>query len=125
MTGSTFRYKLGPALRLRRAWEFQRLRETGRRLARHGLVLNWHPRENASYSRLGVVTGRKLGAAVERSRVRRHLREAFRRLQPFIHPPSDIVIVARPSLRNLPGKTIQSRVERVLREAGLLTDAGR
>lgn len=125
MTGSRPRFKFGPTLRLRRAWEFQRLRETGRRLARHGLVLNWRPREDASHSRLGVVTGRKLGSAVERSRVRRHLREAFRRLQPFIRPPSDIVLVARPSLRDLPGKVIQARVERLLREAGLLADAGR
>jgi ribonuclease P protein component len=57
---------------------------------------------------------------VTRSRARRLLREAFRHLQPEIQPPSDIVLVARNSIRNQDGETVRRQVERALREARLL-----
>ncbi len=44
--------------------------------------------------RLGVVTTKRLGKAVLRNRVKRLLREFFRRHKGFL-PPQDIVIVAK------------------------------
>ena len=46
--------------------------------------------------RLGLTTSRAVGNAVVRNRVRRHLREAFRRNRGAFALPLDIVIHVRP-----------------------------
>jgi len=48
--------------------------------------------------RLGVVTSRKIGGAVVRSRARRLLRESFRQHQHELAQPVELVLVARPSI---------------------------
>lgn len=111
---------LGSTQRVVRSGEFTHLRNAGQRLAHGCLVLNWLRSELGTKSRLGVVTSRKLGGAVLRSRARRLLREAFRRHQHDFSQPVTIVLVARNSIV---GKTY-GEVERdylhVLRRARLL-----
>ena len=51
-----------------------------------------------SISRLGVITTRKLGPAVVRSRARRLLRETFRLHQHDLIQPVTLVLVARSSI---------------------------
>ncbi len=48
--------------------------------------------------RLGVVTSRKIGGAVVRSRARRLLRESFRQHQHEFAQPVELVLVARNSI---------------------------
>ncbi len=48
------------------------------------------------YARLGIVAGRKLGKAVRRNRVKRWIREAFRRNKDRIPPGLDLVVIPRP-----------------------------
>ena len=63
------------------------------------MILNWRAAgEEQGISRLGVVTSRKIGNAVVRSRARRLLREVFRRHQHEFAQPLDIVMVARQSI---------------------------
>ncbi len=62
------------------------------------LILNWVVLPAGATSRLGVITARRLGAAVIRTRARRLLREAFRLHQPQLIQPVDLVLVARPSI---------------------------
>ncbi len=45
--------------------------------------------------RLGIPTGRRLGRAVNRNRLRRRIREAFRRVRPDIDRGADVVVVPR------------------------------
>jgi ribonuclease P protein component len=52
-------------------------------------------RSNWPGVRLGLVTSKDLGGAVERNRVRRRLRVAIRALTPQLVPGSDILIIAR------------------------------
>ena len=47
------------------------------------------------YSRLGIVVTRKDGNAVFRNRVKRVLREAFRRNKTSIQPPRDVIIIRK------------------------------
>ena len=61
--------------RISRSSDFARLKEEGRREICGTLILNWLPSKEL---RLGVVTSRKVGSAVIRSRARRLLREVFR-----------------------------------------------
>lgn len=107
------RLRLPRSHRLQRSYEFQQTRVQGERLSRGCLILNWRPRADLAATRLGVVTSRRVGGAVARSRARRLLREAFRHLQHGIRPSADVVLVARPSIA---GKTM-AEVHRHLRTA--------
>ncbi len=88
------------------------------------LILNWSPVQGGTLSRVGVITSRKVGNAVARSRARRLLREGFRRHQNHMVAPVDMVLVARNSIA---GKS-QAEVDRnflgALRRAGLLRTEG-
>ena len=91
----------GRPLRLRReqrilqSRDFLRAKNSGQRLAVGCLALNWM---DAANTRLGVITSRKIGSAVVRTRARRLLREAFRLHQHELTRPAEVVLVARLSI---------------------------
>ncbi len=58
--------------------------------------LVFYARPNRSHTnRVGITTGKKLGKAVVRNRVRRRLREVYRLNEELFAPGWDIVVVAR------------------------------
>ena len=84
--------------RLSRSAEFERVYRQGRSKGNRYLVLYAFPRaeEDAQGPRLGLSVGRRVGGAVERSRVKRVLREAFWEEAARLPAGSDYVVVARP-----------------------------
>ena len=106
------RLGLGREQRIKQGRDFLRIKTEGKRFASGCLIANWASSPSAQ-SRLGVITGRKMGNAVARSRARRLLREAFRLHQRDLSAPVDMVLIARPSIV---GKHFQD-VERDLLEA--------
>ena len=86
------------AMRLKRRREFDLAKRTGQRLVRGCLVANWLAGAKGTTSRLGVITSRKMGNAVERSRARRLLREVFRLHQHDFQEVVTLVLVARSSI---------------------------
>ena len=93
--------RFSQAQRLKRSWEFNRARLEGQRIVKGCLILNWRSADaetRPGTSRLGVVTSRKIGNAVARSRARRLLREVFRRHQHDLSQSNDIVLIARNSI---------------------------
>jgi ribonuclease P protein component len=105
--------------RITRGRDFQRARAEGRRVAVGCLLLNWAD-ASGGQTRLGVITSRKIGNAVVRTRARRLLREAFRINQHGIPTGLDLVLVARASIvgKNLAG--VESDFRAALRRAGLI-----
>ena len=84
--------------RIKQGRDFARARTQGRRLTQGCLILNWVVMPDGAASRVGVITGRRIGEAVVRTRARRLLREAFRLHQPHLTQPVDVVLVARQSI---------------------------
>jgi ribonuclease P protein component len=92
--------------RLSRSAEFERVYRQGRSHGSRHFVLHAFPREQTSSQpadgpRLGVSVSRKVGGAVDRNRVKRLLREAFRAEAGALPDDVDVVIVARPDAREL------------------------
>jgi ribonuclease P protein component len=84
--------------RLSRSAEFERVYRHGRSKGNRYLVLYAFPREEEGEDgpRLGLSVGRRVGGAVERTRVKRVLREAFWEEAGRLPAGSDYVLVARP-----------------------------
>jgi ribonuclease P protein component len=86
--------------RLSRSAEFERVYRHGRSKGNRFLVLYAFPRDGepagADGPRLGLSVGRRVGGAVDRTRVKRLLREAFWEEARRLPADSDYVVVARP-----------------------------
>lgn len=90
--------------RLSRSAEFERVYRQGRSKGNRYLVLYAFPRAEDDTSdgpRLGLSVSRKVGGAVDRTKVKRVLREAFWEEAERLPGHSDYVIVARPDAREL------------------------
>jgi ribonuclease P protein component len=89
--------------RLSRSAEFERVYRQGRSKGNRFLVLYAFPREDDDDGgpRLGLSVGRRVGGAVERTRVKRVLREAFWEEARRLPEGSDYVVVARPEALGL------------------------
>lgn len=85
--------------RLRRSFEFARVRRHGRSSSTRLLVLAILS-NNLVHNRYGFVVGKRVGKAVIRNRVRRWLREAIRALEPHLRNGYDVVIIARGPIAN-------------------------
>jgi len=90
----------------------------------HPLLVARFLRNERGETRFGLATGRRLGGAVVRNRVRRRLREALRSMAASIEPGWDVLIVARPDLVSSDYKAIVEALERLLGRAGILGENG-
>jgi ribonuclease P protein component len=102
--------------RLSRSADFERVYRRGRAQGNRHLVLYAFPRGEGDAPRLGVSVSRKLGGAVERNRVKRLLREAFRAHAADLPADHDFVVVARPDARDLSEREGLAGVEAALGE---------
>jgi len=89
------------ACRIRARGEFLRIQGQAARVHGKRLILQFMsrtaaPTEGPIESRLGLTVSRKVGGSVQRNRIKRWLREAFRRAPPELRP------------RRLPGETPDS-----------------
>ncbi|HTV41088.1 MAG TPA: ribonuclease P protein component [Candidatus Sulfotelmatobacter sp.] len=117
---ATKRLRLSRGSRVTQNRDFVRIRQQGERLAQGCLVANWNLLPEGAHSKLGVVTSRKIGGAVQRTRARRLLRESYRLHQHEFARPIEIILVARNSIAGKKFADVEKDFLTTLRRAGLL-----
>jgi len=86
----------------------------------HPLLTARFRRTDLETTRFGLSTGRALGGAVVRNRVRRRLREALRAMAPSFQPGWDVLIIARPAIVEADQDTLVGALRRTLVKGGVL-----
>ncbi len=79
-------------------------------------------RNRTGLNRVGITTGKKLGHAVVRNRIRRRLREIYRLNEDKFLPGYDIVVVARSRCIEAPFDKLTSAYLSLAKKAGVLRE---
>jgi ribonuclease P protein component len=124
MDRSSVFLRLARSRRLKHQGDFAKARSQGQRWVSGCLIANVRPRAEGGISRVGVVTSKKIGNAVQRSRARRLLRETFRLHQHELEGAVDVVLVARLSIGKKKFTEVERDFLRALRQARLLGTPG-
>lgn len=99
------------SVRLRRRGEFLVVQKQGRRVHTPHFVILVHPRPVADRTvRLGITVSRRVGDAVRRNRIKRFVREAFRRKKAAFPPGHDVVVVAKPGAATLAAREVEAEL---------------
>ena len=91
----------------------------------HPLLTARFRRTDLETTRFGLSTGRALGGAVVRNRVRRRLREALRVMAPSFQSGWDVLIIARPAIVAADQDTLVGALRRTLVKGGVLGGSSR
>jgi ribonuclease P protein component len=100
-----------PAEHVRKRAEFELIYQTG--FKRSGRLMTLFTKERADgVARLGIAATRKMGAAVERNRAKRVVREVFRH-----HKPAgaiDVVVIPRREMLDAPYERVEAEFRSLL-----------
>lgn len=108
--------------RVRAKSDFDRIFQHGRRVALPVLALHWQSSQDAP--RLGLAVSRKVDPrAVGRNRIKRVLRDTFRRLRDEL-AAGDYVVVARPPAAHADAAELAAALRGLLQRCGALGPSG-
>ncbi len=102
------RETLNPRERIRKKKDFLFIYRKGNRYNGKYFSLIYLP-SSLTFSRVGVVASKKIGSAVTRNKVKRWMRELFRRNKGLFAHPVDLLIVARPEMREVTWPELRER----------------
>ena len=100
--------RLPKSARLRKRAEFLKLSRTGAKLQSANFVVISSTNDRPE-SRLGITVSGKVGNSVVRNRIKRQVREFFRRRRAELRPGTDILVIARKSAAGLAGRQYRKR----------------
>ncbi|HTQ71466.1 MAG TPA: ribonuclease P protein component [Acidocella sp.] len=107
-----------PPVRLTRRAEFLRLAARGKKVAKHGFVLQAAKDGPAEVVRVGYTATKKIGNAVIRNRAKRRLREAARLVLAGRQMPGvELVLIARRETGEIEFSRLTQNLARALDEA--------
>ena len=106
--------RLPRGARLRDPRDFQRVNRGGVRRASTYFVAVIAPARAGLEVKLGLAVSRRVGNAVARNRVKRLVREWFRRNRFGLPPATDWVVIARKGAAELEAKAIASELGRLV-----------
>jgi ribonuclease P protein component len=98
--------------RLSKSSDFKRIFAKGKRTATPLFVI-YSLRNHLPYSRLGIQVRAKIGTAVRRNRIKRMVREVFRKVKNDALESLDLVFVAEKTLRDAKFNLFETEFHRV------------
>lgn len=100
--------------RVRRAGDFAALRQASGRLGGRCFSVRYRP-NGLDHARLGLAISKRVSKrAVERNRIKRLVRESFRRVRAQL-PPVDLVVMAREAAAGMPGDELLAEIDALWR----------
>ena len=113
-------YELTKEQRLCKNREYQLVYRRGKSYVNRRVVLYVLPRSPKQPTRIGFVTGKKIGCAVERNRCRRLMKEVYRLHQFDLRDGFDLVLIGRSSLKYAGFKEAEQSIMQLFRHARVL-----
>jgi ribonuclease P protein component len=110
--------RLPKAARLRKRREFQKLSQAGAKLQSANFVVI-SGGNGGQECRLGITVSGKVGNSVTRNRIKRQVREFFRRRRADWQPGTDFLVIARKSAAGLAGRAVASELARAFADRSL------
>ncbi len=92
------------------------MQESGRKLHTDSFLVFVQPQREPGPTRMGVTASRKLGSAVVRNRVKRLVREAFRRHKLLFPSGLDVVFIAKKSAVGVEYEQVTREIEKLCRK---------
>ena len=96
------------AHRLRKSFEFQRIKQFGHKRRNHAFWMQAFTNANLHVPKLGIIVTRKFGNAVARNNAKRIFREIFRRNLDQIPSNFQIIILPRKPMHDLAFNELES-----------------
>ena len=109
------------SVRIQASSDFRNNKENGERIAKGCLLANWQFLPTNSFSRLGVVTSKRIGKAVIRNRARRMIRECFRLHKYEFINKIDLILIARKSIAKYSFHEVEKDFIELLKKSDLLS----
>lgn len=108
------------AHRIHKTSDYDCVYTNGNVLRNSRLVLYYVCKNRDEPTRLGITMSRKHGNAVVRNRLKRIVRESFRKLLPYLAPGYDIVVHYRRSPGSVSHADVLTSLQTLLAKAGIL-----
>ena len=105
--------------RITRSIDFKRVRRLGKPYAHPLVVLIATPAENEN-SRAGFITGKSIGNAVKRNRVKRQLKAVLSEFLPHFINQSDVLVIAREPVTQATYQDLRIAIQQLLIKADLI-----
>jgi ribonuclease P protein component len=99
--------------RLRKRPEYLSLSRTGKKIHTHNFVVISQNSDRGE-SRLGITVSGKVGNAVARNRIKRLIREVFRRRRAELGNPIDVLVIAKHGAASLSRAPLVKEIENSL-----------
>lgn len=90
--------------RLRKRYEFEDVKKNGAHIQNHLFIFNYAQNSNNYVTRLGITITKKTGNAVVRNRIKRLVRETFRKNRHILTQNYDLNVIAKRQVRDRSNK---------------------
>jgi len=114
--------RFGKQNRVRLTREFEFLRQNSAKVDCSAFVF-YFKKNGSGRSRLGVVTGKRIGSAVERNLARRRIRAIFRETSPSFPESADILIFTRRGILKFEYARLRKKFAEAAERAAKMKDA--
>jgi ribonuclease P protein component len=115
------RQSFSPKQKLRKSFDFERVKAKGCSHKTDAFFAQAHRNPSTTIPRLGIIATRRLGNAVTRNKIKRIVREVFRKNADKIIPEAEIIILPRKKMRNLEFSQIEKKFKESLEKLSLLS----